>query len=336
MTNFYLPEVLVCPVCGASLSREGGSLYCSGGRRHTYDIAKEGYVNLLPPGRAKNAKTGDGADMVRAREEFLAGGGYDRYSREAAEFAAGFLGGAALSGEAVPSDERCSGDGRSLTGTVSVVGDTSPTGEAVPKIEEGIQARGEYHRAVTVVGDTSPTGEVVPKIEILGVDASKYGVQTAAKRYVKNGYFDPRVEPCFVAGNIFHLPVADASADVFTSLFAPLPDDEVRRVLKPDGILLICAAGGDHLCEMRRVLYDNPVPSGGGATVPEGFEVAGETIIEYPLELTSHDEIMALFTMTPFYHNAPAEGRERLEALDSLTVTVQVKCTVGRRGKKSE
>ena len=89
--DFYLPEFVRCPVCGAALSREGGSLYCGGERRHTYDIAKEGYVNLLPPGRAKNARTGDGADMIRAREKFLAGGGYDRYSREAAEFAAGFL-----------------------------------------------------------------------------------------------------------------------------------------------------------------------------------------------------------------------------------------------------
>ena len=70
--NFYLPKFVRCPICGAALTREGGSLYCGGERRHTYDIAKEGYVNLLPPGRAKNARTGDGADMIRAREHWEA------------------------------------------------------------------------------------------------------------------------------------------------------------------------------------------------------------------------------------------------------------------------
>ena len=91
---------------------------------------------------------------------------------------------------------------------------------------------------------------------------------------------------------------------------------------------LICAAGGAHLGEMRSVLYENPIPSGGGAAVPEGLTTVKECFIEYPLELGTNEEIMALFTMTPFYHNAPPEGREKLEAMTSMTVTVQVKCTV--------
>ena len=65
--------------------------------------------------------------------------------------------------------------------------------------------------------------------------------------------------------------------------------------------------------------------------MPEGFETVGEKIIEYPLELEDNEEIMSLFTMTPFYHNAPPEGRTRLESKEKLTVTVQVKCTVAQR-----
>jgi 23S rRNA (guanine745-N1)-methyltransferase len=145
---------------------------------------------------------------------------------------------------------------------------------------------------------------------------------------VKNGCPDENVIPMFAAANIFSLPVADECADVFTSLFAPLPEDEVRRVLRPGGVLVICAAGADHLSEMRGVLYENPIPSGGGATVPEGFTTVQEKIIEYKIDLTSKEEIMSLFTMTQFYHNAPAEGREKLCRLEKLTVTVQVKCTV--------
>ena len=376
--------------------RDGGSLFCTGERRHTYDIAKEGYVNLLPPGRAKNSHTGDDAEMVRAREEFLSGGGYDRYSREAA----------ALAAEVIIERAKCRAQnaesqpktpiikaGR-LAQQDDVVGSLEDSTEVVPMmissstvntvplplkgkaqdapvVSSEIDGEGRLAQQDDVVGPLDASDEVVPCFapglspvpcfappcygvdagcgegrhtvnmaktlaEMLGVpvttvgfDASKFGVRAAAKRYVKNSANTPEgVTPMFAAANIFSLPVADECADVFTSLFAPLPDDEVRRVLKKGGVLVICAAGAEHLSEMRRVLYENPVPSGGGAAVPDGFTTAREKIIEYRIDLSSNEEIMSLFTMTPFYYNAPAEGRKKLEALSSLTVTVQVKCTV--------
>lgn len=65
-------SILVCPLCKASLTREGGSLICSGERRHCFDIAKSGYVTLTrAPGTS-----GDDRDMVRARTAFLDKGHY--------------------------------------------------------------------------------------------------------------------------------------------------------------------------------------------------------------------------------------------------------------------
>ncbi len=290
--GFYLPEAISCPICGAALERDGGSLACRGERRHTYDIAKEGYVNLLPPGRAKNAKTGDSAQMIRAREDFLSGGGYDRYSAEAAAFAVGFMG--EVSGEPLLLDSGC-GEGRHTVNMARVIADATDR-----------------------------------RVIAAGFDASKFGAMAAAKRYVR-GEAPRGVLPFFAAGNIFSLPVSDSSVDVFTSLFAPLPDGEARRTVKEGGLLVICAAGGGHLSQLREILYENPIPSGGGAAVPEGFRTVGEKVIEYPLILSAAGEIEALFTMTPFYHNATLAGRARLLEKDSLTVTVQVRCTVAVR-----
>jgi len=78
---------LRCPLCGGVLTREGRSLFCDGhtGRRHCYDVAKEGYVNLLPPGKKNNAHTGDDAAMIAARTAFLSGGYYDCISDAAAD-----------------------------------------------------------------------------------------------------------------------------------------------------------------------------------------------------------------------------------------------------------
>lgn len=62
---------LSCPHCSATLTLAGGSLRCASG--HVFDVARQGYVNLLA-GRA--AGTGDSADMVAARDTFLSAGHY--------------------------------------------------------------------------------------------------------------------------------------------------------------------------------------------------------------------------------------------------------------------
>jgi len=61
---------LACPYCGAGLARDRGSLRCGTG--HAFDIARQGYVSLLPAG-AKGGG-GDTVAMVRARGDFLAAG----------------------------------------------------------------------------------------------------------------------------------------------------------------------------------------------------------------------------------------------------------------------
>jgi 23S rRNA (guanine745-N1)-methyltransferase len=66
-------ERLRCPNCAAPLRLAAWALLCANG--HSFDIAREGYVALAPP-RGKLA-AGDSAEMVAAREAFLAGGHYE-------------------------------------------------------------------------------------------------------------------------------------------------------------------------------------------------------------------------------------------------------------------
>ena len=59
------PELVRCPVCAGGLSATDGCLRCGAG--HSFDIARQGYVNLVPG-------NGDSAEMVEAREAFLGAG----------------------------------------------------------------------------------------------------------------------------------------------------------------------------------------------------------------------------------------------------------------------
>ena len=66
-------DVLRCPHCGAALARQGGAVRCAAG--HSFDIARQGYLSLLP-GDAELGSA-DTAEMVAARERFLDAGHFD-------------------------------------------------------------------------------------------------------------------------------------------------------------------------------------------------------------------------------------------------------------------
>ena len=66
----HVVPFLICPYCGDPLARTDGILRCESG--HAFDIARQGYVSLLPA--AWRGDAGDTAAMVQARERFLAAG----------------------------------------------------------------------------------------------------------------------------------------------------------------------------------------------------------------------------------------------------------------------
>ena len=70
--NFPTPELLQCPQCVSSLTQRDNSLVCENG--HTIDIARQGYVNLLPTG--VTAHSGDSLAMVESRTTLLESGLY--------------------------------------------------------------------------------------------------------------------------------------------------------------------------------------------------------------------------------------------------------------------
>lgn len=65
---------LICPLDGNPLHREGQSWRCTEG--HCFDIASQGYVNLLPVQNKRSRDPGDSKEMVAARRRFLDTGLY--------------------------------------------------------------------------------------------------------------------------------------------------------------------------------------------------------------------------------------------------------------------
>jgi len=106
---------LVCPVCGEPLllagpvaptssadspgggivtpaARDAGSVRCE--RGHSFDLAREGYLNLL-----RSKRTGDSKEMLLARRDFLERGHYQPLAEALADTVAAFLGERAGAGD---------------------------------------------------------------------------------------------------------------------------------------------------------------------------------------------------------------------------------------------
>lgn len=64
-----------CPLCQHPLTLTGQTYACE--NRHQFDVAKEGYVNLMPAHHKRSKDPGDNKEMMQARRRFLEGGHYD-------------------------------------------------------------------------------------------------------------------------------------------------------------------------------------------------------------------------------------------------------------------
>jgi len=272
-----MKSLFCCPLCTAPLERVEGVYACP--NRHRYDVAREGYVHLLPANRLHSKAPGDDKAMAAARARFLSGEHYTHLKDTLADLA---------------------------------LKDT-PDHPAV--LDSGC-GEGYYTAAVHAAMREAGKGP-----RTAGVDLSKPSLKHAAKR---------EREAEFAVASVYHLPVADGSVDLLLNCFSPLAIDEFRRVLRPGGVLLYVVPGPRHLWEMKKVLYDRPYENPEEAVAYEGFEYLEIRSPERVMILNSQ-EVMDLFSMTPYAWKTPKAGVERLAALEELKVHAQFRVHVFRK-----
>ncbi len=124
------------------------------------------------------------------------------------------------------------------------------------------------------------------------------------------------------------LPFADGAAALVLSVFGPRNAAEIRRVLAPDGTLIVASPGSGHLAELRRALGLIGVDERKTERLADafgGFADSTVTPVRYELRL-GHAELTDLVAMGPSArHIAAGELASRVAALRApVTVTVDV------------
>ena len=65
---------LLCPICAAPLRQTDKTFRCDAG--HSFDMARQGYINLLPVQNKRSLNPGDTREQVLSRRSFLEAGFY--------------------------------------------------------------------------------------------------------------------------------------------------------------------------------------------------------------------------------------------------------------------
>ena len=152
---------------------------------------------------------------------------------------------------------------------------------------------------------------------VLGVDLSRAGVESAAKRAKQQGK-----NAAFTVASIFSLPVQSLALDAVVNIFAPCAENEFLRVLKPGGHLLVVGAGERHLMGLKSAIYDNPYENQARADLPIHMELISRQRLQTEITVVGQENIRALFSMTPYYWRTSKHDFEKLNHLEKLTTEV--------------
>ncbi len=88
--NIIKAHNLTCPIDGGRIEQNNRQFICANG--HSFDIARQGYVNLLPVQHKRSKQPGDSKAMVLARTEFLNSGIYEKIASKLTEIVITLIG----------------------------------------------------------------------------------------------------------------------------------------------------------------------------------------------------------------------------------------------------
>lgn len=257
-------NLLMCPVCRQGLRLNERTWRCD--HNHSYDMAKQGYVNLHVVQHKHSKNPGDTVESVQARRAFLTAGFY------------------------------------------------APLQQAVVEMISALRIENLLDIGCGEGYYTDAMQQQV--LQCVGVDIAKNAVQVAAKLN-KN--------VTWVVGTGAVLPVLDGSIDLCSSLFSPIPEQEILRVLKPKAHLLVVTPAVEHLYAMREALFEEVKahePQKFVEQLRAHFDLVEQQVVDAPLELSQVD-LKNLIAMTPYAYKAKAELRQQLEHQSTFKLNAQ-------------
>ena len=156
------------------------------------------------------------------------------------------------------------------------------------------------------------------KTNVYGIDISKDAIAKASQ-YKDNHYFVSQAN---------NLPFTDNSFDVILSIFSPIFSNELYRVSKDNGIIIIVTPKSHHLIELKELLYDNPYLNSDKKVSIEGFKLINEIELRYQKDIPYLD-IINLLKMTPYFYKTSKSDLDKLST--NLLITMHFNIAIYKK-----
>ena len=259
---------------------------------HPFDVARQGYVNLLPVQQKKSKAPGDSQQSIEARKRFLTAGHYQPLQTLICQKMAALL--------------------------TAKKANLEQKDKPINWLDIGC-GEGYYTQAM------AQTGMDV----LIAADISKPAVVELAKTSKASGRLwyqevkDDSASEIMKAAAIYplvtsaaHLPLHALSVDGISSIFSPILPAAFNEVLSDAGYLIIAKPDIGHLATMREALFDDVREHDSDKFLDElapYFQLLETHRVSTKLRLSA-EKLADLMTMTPYAYRARSEKRQALLA----------------------
>jgi len=195
-----------------------------------------------------------------------------------------------------------------------IIEDHNPTHTKLKLLDMGC-GEGYYSRQIMAL-HKNPAD-----IELHGIDIAKNAIIAAAKKQKAAN---------FIVASSNNMPYSDAYFDLILRVYAPSNEQEVTRLLKQQGLLLIVTPGPRHLWQLREFIYTEVKDHNTDIGIPSGFEVIHRENLSY--QITPNPiQRLALLQMTPFAWRANNETLQQIQAADNLAIETDFMITLAKK-----
>ena len=289
-------SLFICPLCQSPLQPAADTWRCDGSLHpkqtvHPFDVARQGYVNLLPVQQKKSKAPGDSQQSIDARKRFLNAGHYQPLNDLICQTMAALL----LTAKKASLEQK-----------------DKPVNWLDIGCGEGYytQAMAQMGMDVLIAADISKPAvvEMAKTSKALGRLWYQPVKDDSATEVIKAAAIYPLVT------SAAHLPLRAHSINGISSIFSPILPEAFNEVLSDAGYLIIAKPDIGHLATMREALFDDVREHDSDKFLQElapYFKLLQTHHISSRLKLSA-EELADLMTMTPYAYRARGEKRQAL------------------------
>ena len=315
-------SLFICPLCQSPLQPAIDTWRCDGSvnpkkTAHSFDVARQGYVNLLPVQQKKSKAPGDNEQSIKARQRFLTAGYYQPLQQLVCEQIALLLANDKLSKDQSAKDQE------NVTSRWLDIG----CGEGYYT-----QALAEQANINELIAADISKPAVIEMAKIskaahhlwyqINPNQGANHEQTRQQSQKDNQQSPPQKTVIYpIVTSAAHLPLQAQSINGVSSIFSPILPATFASLLADNGYLVIAKPDVAHLISVRDALFDEVREHDSDKFLTElapYFRLLGTHRVSTELSLSAQ-ALSDLLTMTPYAYRAQLDKRQALLAMSEDT-----------------